>query len=96
MLIWCIFLNVVATTYFQSIGRPLTAIVLSMLRQGLCLLPVIWFLPYFFEDKPLAIWLSMPISDLVCNALTLIPLMAHMRFLRLASERSLRRSKSSE
>lgn len=86
MLIWCIFLNVVATTYFQSIGRPLTAIVLSMLRQGLCLLPVIWFLPYFLEDKPLAIWLSMPISDLVCNALTLIPLIAHMRFLRSASE----------
>ena len=87
MLIWCIFLNVVATTYFQSIGRPVTAIVLSMLRQGVCLLPAIWVLPYFLEDKPLAIWLSMPISDLVCNALTLVPLIAHMRFLRLASER---------
>jgi Na+-driven multidrug efflux pump len=94
MLIWCIFLNVVATTYFQSIGRPLTAIVLSMLRQGLCLLPVIWFLPFFLEDKPLAIWLSMPISDLVCNALTLIPLIAHMRFLRSAAEICSRRNRT--
>jgi Na+-driven multidrug efflux pump len=87
ILIWCIFLNVVATTYFQSIGRPFIAITLSMLRQGVCLLPVIWFLPYFMDNKTLAIWLSMPISDLVCNAVTLIPLLSHIRFLRLAAQR---------
>lgn len=86
IMIWCIFLNVVATTYFQSIGRPKSAIVLSMLRQGVCLLPVIWFLPYFMEDKSLAIWLSMPISDVVCNAMTLIPLCLHIRFLKAAAE----------
>lgn len=88
MMIWCIFLNVVATTYFQSIGRPKSAIVLSMLRQGVCLLPVIWFLPYIFENKPLAIWLSMPISDLVCNLLTLIPILSHIKFLRSAAQRA--------
>ena len=85
IMIWCIFLNVVATTYFQSIGRPGVAIVLSMLRQGVCLLPVIWVLPYFMNDKGLAIWLSMPVSDVVCNAMTLIPLYAHIKFLRAAS-----------
>lgn len=85
IMIWCIFLNVVATTYFQSIGRPGAAITLSMLRQGVCLLPVIWILPYFMEDKSLAIWLSMPISDVVCNAVTLLPLGAHVKFLRAAS-----------
>lgn len=97
VMIWCIFLNVVATTYFQSIGRPGTAIVLSMLRQGGCLLPVIWILPYFIEDKALAIWLSMPVSDVVCNAVTVIPLCLHMRFLRAASssrERLNRRNRS--
>ena len=88
IMIWCIFLNVVATTYFQSIGRPKSAIVLSMLRQGVCLLPVIWFLPYVLENKPLAIWLSMPISDLVCNLLTLIPLLSHIKFLSSAAKRS--------
>ena len=88
IMIWCIFLNVVSTTYFQSIGRPKSAIVLSMLRQGVCLLPVIWFLPYIFENKPLAIWLSMPISDLVCNLLTLIPLLSHIKFLRSAAQRA--------
>jgi putative MATE family efflux protein len=81
-MIWCISLNIVATTYFQSIGHPLTAIVLSTLRQGACMMPVIWFLPYFMEHKTLAIWLSMPISDVACFLMTLLPFWFHTRFLR--------------
>lgn len=80
-MIWCIAVNIVATTYFQSIGRPKAAIVLSMLRQGVCLLPIIWILPYFMEDKALAIWLSMPISDVLCNLATIPPILMHARFL---------------
>lgn len=78
---WCISANVVATTYFQSIGRPAVAILLSMLRQGVCLLPIIWLLPYFLEDKPFAIWLSMPVSDFLCLLATIPPLVRHARCL---------------
>ena len=81
-MIWCIFINVVSTTYFQSIGRPRAAVLLSLLRQGFCLLPVIWFMPYFMDDKPLAIWLCMPISDVVANFVSIFPLALHIRFLR--------------
>lgn len=81
-MIWCISINVVATTYYQSIGKPMMAILLSMLRQGVVLLPIIWILPYFMEDKALAIWLSMPISDVLCNVATIPPLWANIRFLR--------------
>ena len=70
-----------ATTYFQSIGKPVVAIVLSLLRQGLVLLPIIWFLPHFLDDKPFAIWLSMPVSDVLCQLATLLPLFLHARFL---------------
>ena len=80
-MLWCISLNIVATTYFQSIGRPMTAIVLSTLRQGGCMLPVIWFLPYFMKDHEFAIWLSMPISDVVCCLMTLVPVWLHYRFM---------------
>lgn len=80
-MIWCISINVTATTYFQSIGRPGIAIWLSMLRQGIVLLPIVWFLPYFLDDKAVAIWLSMPISDVLCNLATIPPLLAHARFL---------------
>ena len=80
-MIWTISVNVLATTYFQSIGKPRVAIGLSMLRQGLVLLPIVWFLPHFMEDKAFAIWLSMPISDVVCQLATLPPLLLHARFL---------------
>lgn len=81
-MIWCISINVLATTYFQSIGKPSISIALSMLRQGVILLPIVWFLPYLLDDKPLAIWLSMPISDVLCNLATIPPLIFHARLLR--------------
>lgn len=80
-MLWCIGLNVVATTYFQSIGRPRTAIVLSTLRQGACLLPTAWFLPYFLEDHAFGVWLAMPVSDVMCCLMTIVPIFLHLRFL---------------
>jgi Na+-driven multidrug efflux pump len=52
------------------------------------MLPVIWFLPYLMEDKTLAIWLSMPVSDIVCCLLTLVPFVLHMRFLSKVNRRA--------
>ena len=87
-MLWCIGLNIVATTYFQSIGHPRTAIVLSTLRQGACLLPVAWFLPYFLEDHSFAVWLSMPVSDVLCCLMTIVPIYLHVRFLSRVRERA--------
>ena len=81
-MVWCISFNVLATTYFQAIGRPTAAIILSLLRQGIVLLPIVIFLPSFMANKSLAIWLSMPISDVLCNVATILPLYLHMRFLK--------------
>ena len=80
-MIWTIGVNVVATTYFQSIGHPLTAVVLSTMRQGVILIPCIWILPHFMTDRTLAIWLALPISDVLCQLATLPPFFLHLRFL---------------
>lgn len=87
-MLWCIGLNVAATTYFQSIGHPKTAVVLSTLRQGACLLPTAWFLPYFLEDHAFGVWLSMPVSDVMCCLMTVVPIFLHIRFLSRVRERS--------
>jgi len=87
-MIWCISVNVVATTYYQSIGKPAVAIWLSMLRQGFVLLPIVWLLPYFLADKAFAIWLSMPVSDVICNLATVPPLLLHARFLNRVRKRT--------
>ena len=80
-MLWCISVNVLATTYFQSIGHPWTAVVLSTLRQGVILIPCIWILPHFMSDKALAIWLALPISDILCQLATIPPSYIHLRFL---------------
>lgn len=91
-MLWCIGLNIVSTTYFQSIGKPLSAIVLSTMRQGFIMLPVIWFLPYFIEDHTFAIWLAMPISDVLCCFATMVPFALHVRFLSRVRDRSIERT----
>ena len=85
-MLWCIGLNVVASTYFQSVGRPRTAILLSLLRQCICLIPCTWILPYLarktgFCAPSTAIWLSMPISDVLACLATIPSFLSHARFL---------------
>lgn len=85
-MLWCIGLNVVASTYFQSIGRPRIAILLSLLRQVVCLIPCIWLLPYLARLTGLcapatAIWLAMPISDVLACLATVPSFVSHARFL---------------
>ena len=90
-MLWCIGLNVVATTYFQAIGHPWTAIVLSLLRQCICLLPCIWILPHVFADHAFGIWLAMPVSDVLAFFATIPPFVLHARFLaRLGRRREAR------
>ncbi|MGI6495184.1 MAG: MATE family efflux transporter [Kiritimatiellia bacterium] len=85
---WTIFVNVTATTYYQSLGRPKTAILLSLLRQCICLLPVVWFLPPLFQrhgwDPILAIWVAMPVSDVVTQLVNLPLVFRERRKLRRA------------
>ena len=49
--------------------------------SSVVLLPMIWLLPHFLEDKAFAIWLSMPVSDVVCQLATIPPILLHARFL---------------
>lgn len=81
-MIWCIGLNVAATTYFQSVGRPRSAILLSLLRQFLVLLPCVWILPRVLPVPPvLAVWLSLPFSDFVAFLATIPPILRERRAL---------------
>ena len=86
-MLWCIGLNVVATTYFQAIGHPWTAILLSLLRQCICLLPCIWLLPHMFSDHAFGVWLALPVSDVLAFLATIPPFVLHARFLARAGRR---------
>ena len=86
-MVWCIGLNIASTTYFQAVGRPRTAIVLSLLRQVIVLLPCVWLLPHWFPSRPiLAVWLALPLSDAIAFAATVPPFLRERRSLVRALE----------
>ena len=59
--------NIVAGNLFQHIGKPKRAILLSVSRQMLFLMPLIYFLPRYMAAD--GVWYSIPIADLLSTLL---------------------------
>lgn len=59
-----------ATTFFQSIGRPTASSVITLIRQVVALIPFIFILPRFFDIN--GIFLAQPISDFIALILSII------------------------
>ena len=51
----------VATNFFQCLGMVHKSILLSLSRQLLFLVPMIYFLPLFFGYN--GVWMSFPVAD---------------------------------
>ena len=62
--------QVVVGGFFQYIGKAPLAIFISLTRQLLFLLPLLWFLPREFGAH--GVWMSMPIADSASIVLALI------------------------
>ncbi|WP_423127946.1 MATE family efflux transporter [Gaoshiqia sp. Z1-71] len=58
--------QVVVGNFFQSVGKAKIATLLTLLRQVIILIPLLFILPNFFDLN--GIWVAMPISD-TCSAL---------------------------
>ena len=61
--------QIVIQNYFQSIGKPKLSIFLSLTRQLIFLLPLLWILPPYFGVN--GVWASMAGSDFLAFALAL-------------------------
>jgi Na+-driven multidrug efflux pump len=61
--------QVVAGNFFQSMGQARIAVLLTLLRQVIILIPLLFVLPNYFGLR--GIWLSMPISDF-CSAIIVV------------------------
>ncbi|MFR9649395.1 MAG: MATE family efflux transporter [Rikenellaceae bacterium] len=76
--------QMVTSNLFQCIGRAQTAIILSLTRQVLILMPMLYILPWFFGKYTTipalwGIWYSMPLSDLLSSMLTGVMLVLLLR-----------------
>lgn len=66
--------QVVAGNFFQSMGQAKIAVLLTLLRQVIILIPLLFILPNHFGLR--GIWISMPISDL-CSAAIVVFFLIH-------------------
>jgi Na+-driven multidrug efflux pump len=69
--------QVVGSGLFQALGKALEALVLSLTRQVLILIPMVIVLPILFGIT--GVWLSMPFSDALSFTLTLILVIVQLR-----------------
>ncbi|ABX30761.1 MATE efflux family protein [Petrotoga mobilis SJ95] len=69
MFIWVVGFQVVGASLFQAIGRAGPALLLSMSRQILIFIPMVFVMSHFFGL--MGIWYTFPVSDVLSALLTL-------------------------
>ena len=63
-----IIVQLIGSAYFQSIGKVVPALLLSLTKQGFFLIPLILMLPPFLGV--LGVWIAFPIADVLSTILT--------------------------
>ncbi|WP_066505452.1 MATE family efflux transporter [Abyssisolibacter fermentans] len=71
--------QIISSNYFQAIGKPKQAMLLSLTRQVLILIPAILILPNIWGLK--GVWISGPISDFLSSFITAIFIVREMKTL---------------
>ena len=74
---WAVGFQIVSTNMFQSLGMAGKSIFLSLTRQILFLMPLIYILSNMFDLK--GVWYAYSLSDLVATVVTLIMIVIQMR-----------------
>lgn len=72
--------QIICQQMFVALGQAKVSIFIAILRKIILLVPLIYILPLFFEDKLTGVLVAEPVSDLLSVAITLI---LFFRFYRL-------------
>lgn len=62
--------QMISTNFFQSLGMVSKSVFLSLSRQILFLLPLLYTLPLFFGAD--GVWISFPVSDFMASLMTIV------------------------
>ena len=63
-------MQLIGSAYFQAAGKAMPALILTLLKQGIFLIPLAYFLPKYFGVE--GVWWSFPISDVLSTIITII------------------------
>ena len=70
-------ISITGSTYFQSIGKARIAMLLSLLRQLILLVPLLLIFPLFLGLD--GVWVAQPVSDFLAVSITLIFIIREFR-----------------
>lgn len=62
--------QIISSCLFQSVGMPVRAMILSLSRQVLFLIPLMLWLPSIYGVE--GVWLSFPLSDILATVVSLV------------------------
>ncbi len=65
-------MQLVGSAYFQAAGKAVPALFLTLLKQGIFLIPLAYFLPKYYGVA--GVWWSFPIADLLSTIITILVL----------------------
>ena len=60
--------QLIGAAYFQAIGKAIPALLLTLLRQGIFFIPLIFILPKFYGE--MGVWMAFPVSDVLATIVT--------------------------
>ncbi|MGC1204406.1 MAG: MATE family efflux transporter [Flavobacteriaceae bacterium] len=61
-------IQLIGAAYFQAIGKALPALLLTLTRQALFFIPLMYILSMFYGE--LGVWIAFPISDILATIVT--------------------------
>ena len=61
-------LQLIGSAYFQAVGKALPALLLTLTRQAIFFIPLMYIMPLYFGE--LGIWISFPIADVLATIVT--------------------------
>ena len=56
---------------FVALGKALSSVLVAVVRKFVLLLPLIYVLPLFLEDKTMAVYLAEPVADILAVTFTI-------------------------
>lgn len=65
-------LQLIGSAYFQAAGKALPALILTLLKQGIFLIPLAYILPIYYGVD--GVWWSFPIADTLATIITVFVL----------------------
>lgn len=71
--------QIIGSSYFQAIGKPIPSLILSLSRQVLIFIPLLIILPRFWGID--GIWRTAPLSDVLAALLTAVLVFIELRHL---------------